>query len=279
MIWGRRPDRRTTSWLSRNLPAQVRPTDQLLPPPTEYGDGGEEVLSLLWPLLHLDGYDILPLDAHFSARGGDAAFVPAIASARSVARERGVERLWVAAADDARAALEWNATARRATVASFGGYVREVAGAVAVRRVLSPELFESVAYVWLDLAEPWGHVAEQMPALLSRIDGLTIADAAALTATGVRPDFSIAGVAAHMAGRDFLFNSAFWTAQWRAWRAAARASGLREAPFRQADYPEPWPSAVMIAAAAVVALGCGPVIDPATADELAGPWRGVIEAA
>jgi hypothetical protein len=58
-----------------------------------------------------------------------------------------VERLWVAAVDDARAALEWNATARRATVASFGGYVPEVAGAVAVRQVLSPELFESVAYV------------------------------------------------------------------------------------------------------------------------------------
>jgi len=277
VIWGRRPDRRTTGWLSRNLPAQVRPTDQLLPPPTEYGDGGEEVLSLLWRLLHLDGYDILPLDAHFRARG-DAA-VHSIASARSVARKRGVERFWIAAADDARAALEWNATARRATVASFGEYLPGVAGAVAARQVLSPEQFESVACVWLDLAEPWGHVAEQMPALLSRIDGLTIADAAALAATGVRPYFSISGVAAHMAGRDFLFNSAFWTAQWRAWRAAARASGLREAPFRQADYPEPWPSAVLIAAAAVVALGCGPVIDPATADELADPWRGVIEAA
>jgi hypothetical protein len=118
-----------------------------------------------------------------------------------------------------------------------------------------------------------------MPALLSRIDDVTIADATALAATGVRPDFSTAGVDAHLAGRDFLFNSAFWTAQWRAWRAATRASGLGEAPFRQADYSEPWPSAVTIAAAVVVALGCGPVIDPTTADELARPWREVIDPA
>jgi hypothetical protein len=271
-----RPGRRAPGWLSKNLPAQVRPTDQLLPPPSEYGDQGEEVLNFLWRVLHLDGYDILPLDAHFRARGGDAAFASALAKARSIARERGVERSWVTAADDARAALAWNATSRQARVASFGNYLSEVAGAVASRGVLEPELFESLAFVWLDLAEPWGHVAEQMPTLLARIDALTIEDAWALAATDTRPNFATAGVNAHLAGRDFLFNSAFWTAQWRAWRAAARANGRAEAPFRQADYSEPWPSAVMLAAAVVVALGCGPVIAQATADELARPWREVI---
>ena len=62
--------------LAQNLPAAVRPTDQILPPPSEYGAEGEEVLAFLWRVLHLDGYDNLPLDSHFRARGGDAAQAP-----------------------------------------------------------------------------------------------------------------------------------------------------------------------------------------------------------
>ena len=89
-------------WLAQNLPVAVRPTDEILPPPSEYGAEGEEVLSFLWRVLHLDGYDILPLDSHFRARGGDAAHASVIATARSVAKKSGIERSWTTAATDAR---------------------------------------------------------------------------------------------------------------------------------------------------------------------------------
>ena len=161
---------------------------------------------------------------------------------------------------------------------SFGRYLPEVAGAIAVRSALPPDLFESVAAVWLDLAQPWGHVEARMRALLARIDTLTANDATALAVTGATPDFPTAGVTAHLAGRDFMFNSGFWTSQWRVWRAAARATGLAEMPFRQADYAQPWPNAVMMAAAAAVALACEPMIDPGTALELTKPWRDAIGA-
>ena len=145
-----------------------------------------------------------------------------------------------------------------------------------MRSALPSDLFESVAGVWLDLSEPWGHVEDRMPALLARIDTLTTNDATALAATGATPDFPTAGVNAHLAGRDFLFNSGFWTSRWHAWRAAARATGLAERPFRQADFAQPWPAAVMMAAAAAVALACEPLIDSGTALGLAKPWRDAI---
>ncbi len=155
-------------------------------------------------------------------------------------------------------------------------HLPDVAGAIAVRSALPPELFESVEGVWLDLAEPWGHVEERMLPLLSRIDVLTTQDAIALASTGATPNFRMAGVNAHLAGRDFLFNSAFWTSQWHAWRAAARATGLGDRPFRHADFAHPWPAAVMMAPAAAVALACGELVDPSTANELVKPWSDAI---
>jgi hypothetical protein len=231
---------------------------------------------LLYRLLHLDGYDVLPLGAHFAARGGDKGHAPIIARAKRLASEAGVRTDWIASARDATAALAWNAASRRAQVGVFGAYVADVAGAIAVRRVLAPELFDEVAGTWLDLAEPWGHVAARMPALLGRIEGLTQRDAEALAATGRPPNPRLIWVEAHMIDREFLFNSAALTGRWRAWRAAARATLMADGVFREADYSGSWPPAAEIAGNAAVALAFEPLLGPDSVREVAGPWRSVM---
>jgi hypothetical protein len=247
-----------------------------MPPPSLYGPGGEGVLELIWRLRHLDGYDILPLGAHFRARGGDDGHGPSIARAKLVARENDVVAEWAAASEDARTALSLNAASRGAGVAAFGPYLSEVAGVIAIRHLLSPELFEAVAGTWLDLAQPWGHVAERMSALLGRIAAITESEAEALAATGTPPNPRLMWVEAHFADREFMFNSAVLTGSWRAWRAAAMATSRADGAFSEADYSSAWSITATIAGVTVLALAFEPLLGAEKLAQLGIPWRSVV---
>jgi hypothetical protein len=247
-----------------------------MPPPSAFGLAGEDTLAMIWRLLHLDGRDVLPLDAHFVAAGGDKGHAPAIAKAMQIARTSGISADWTSASEEATAALEINATSRGAQVASFGAYLSDVAGAITVRPFLTPDLFEAVAGTWLNLAEPWGHVEDRMPALLARIDALTERDAEALASQPATPDTFHIYWEGHARDLEFMYNSAVLTGRWRAWRAAARATSKADLGFRADDYSNAWSQTAEISGMTASALAFESLLGPDRMAEYARPWRSAI---